>query len=218
MSFFFRPFPTLPQSTAATVIAKSKGFEVIEFNASDVRNKKVRSISSTLRAFGEDCTPSLYLISSFFLLMLTFFSLCCLFVALPQSLEAVVGDITGNRGLGEFFAKAPANNNAAASSSSSASSGLRPAGKTVIIMDEVDGMGGNEVSDGGGKRPALFVASAEAHAKHVATHPLIFRSLCPAVLELLPLRIVAECRSWWRSSSRRERPSSVSQMTHRRRR
>lgn len=48
------------KSTAASVIARSLGFEVLEFNASDTRNK--------------------------------------------ASLEHVVGDITGNRGMTEFFA------------------------------------------------------------------------------------------------------------------
>lgn len=38
----FAFFSLIGKSTAAIVIAKSKGFEVIEFNASDVRNKKVR--------------------------------------------------------------------------------------------------------------------------------------------------------------------------------
>jgi hypothetical protein len=127
------------------------------------------------------------------------------FAALPQSLEAVVGDITGNRGLGEFFAKAPANNNAAASSSSS--SGLRPAGKTVIIMDEVDGMGGNEVSGGRSQAPAahppisprgaaLFTASAEAPVKHATTHPRFPLSL--------PCSVRTDCcrsGSWWNAGA-----------------
>jgi replication factor C subunit 1 len=83
------------KSTAAGVIARSLGFEVIEFNASDVRNKK--------------------------------------------SLEHVVGDITGNRGMTEFFSFG----SAAATSNNSLSK--PPSSKpSVIIMDEVDGMGGNE--------------------------------------------------------------------------
>lgn len=90
-----------------------------------------------------------------------------------------MGDITGNRGLGEFFAKTPsANNNAGASASSSS---LRPAGKTVIIMDEVDGMGGNEVSDGRTQTPALLGTQSGSlcgiSGRHMVTHPFLSLSL-----------------------------------------
>lgn len=79
------------------MIARSLGFEVIEFNASDTRNKK--------------------------------------------ELEHVVGDITGNRGLTEFFS---------ASSKSSTGVSSLPSKPTkpkpnVIVMDEVDGMSSGDI-------------------------------------------------------------------------
>jgi replication factor C subunit 1 len=99
--FLFRFVFFAGKSTAVSVIARQLGFEVVEFNASDVRNKK--------------------------------------------SLKDEVGDITGNRGMGEFYTAvklAPPASGAAASASAAAA---KPVVKKqpVIVMDEVDGMGGN---------------------------------------------------------------------------
>ena len=88
--------PGLGKSTAASLVAREKGFHVVEFNASDVRNK--------------------------------------------SALEGVVGQLVANHGLDEYYSES-----AASSSSSSSSSKKGPAGKkTVVIMDEVDGIAGNE--------------------------------------------------------------------------
>ena len=59
------------------------------------------------------------------------------------ALEGVVGHLIVNRGLDEFYTSSAGN--LSSSSTSSSSSSKAPAGKkTVVIMDEVDGIAGNE--------------------------------------------------------------------------
>jgi len=77
------------------VIARACGYEVVEFNASDVRSKK--------------------------------------------SINAAIGDVTENRPMSEFFAAESKGGAAAAS----AKVPTKKRSNMVIIMDEVDGMGGN---------------------------------------------------------------------------
>ena len=83
------------KSTSASLVAREKGFNVVEFNASDVRNK--------------------------------------------ASLEGIVGQLISNRGLDEYY-----NSRGAVSSASSSSSKASAGKKTVLIMDEVDGIAGSQ--------------------------------------------------------------------------
>ena len=90
--------PGSGKSTAASIISRACGFEPIEFNASDARNK--------------------------------------------GNIESVIGNVAGIHSIGEYFSSATSSNSLASN-------------KAVIIMDEVDGMGGNE--DRGGMQSLINV-------------------------------------------------------------
>ncbi len=109
------------KSTAATVIARACGFEVVEFNASDVRSKK--------------------------------------------SINAAIGDVTENRPMSEFFAVEGAAGSAAAKAPPKRRSNM------VIIMDEVDGMGGNVSLS---RHSALSTVVARARADAVRVFVFLF--------------------------------------------
>jgi len=149
--------PGIGKSTAATVIARSKGFEVVEFNASDTRNKK--------------------------------------------SLELVLGDVTGNRGMSEFFSSTvagragvgtPGSASGAIAAGASASASAKPPSKpkqNVIIMDEVDGMGGNEDRGGMGELVQLI--------KRTRT-PIICIANDASTPKMRTLKNYCECITWRR--------------------
>ena len=89
----------LSESTSASLVAREKGFHVVEYNASDVRNK--------------------------------------------SALDSVVGHLVANHGVDEYFSNSTPLSSSTPSSSSTKGKAV-PRKKTVLIMDEVDGIAGNE--------------------------------------------------------------------------
>lgn len=109
------------------------------------------------------------------------FAVCC--AVSHQSLEAVVGDITGNRGLGEFFTAASAGDGSASSATPV------KAKQSVIVMDEVDGMGGNEDRGGMAELVSLIKSTRV---------PIICIANDAGSPKMKTLKNYAECITWKR--------------------
>jgi len=139
--------PGIGKTTVATLIAKSQGFRVVEFNASDIRNKAI--------------------------------------------VEEIVGDVSRNRALAEFLPMKKIKMQDSVISSTTQHT-IIPAGttkKSVIIMDEVDGMSGN--ADKGGMQ-ALIAIIKQTNV------PVICIANDASTPKMKTLKNYTECITWKR--------------------